>query len=105
MAIYYIQYEAIPLPESGEFEECGGAYVNCWVEADSEEDASQLASTRIRERGWQIISVEEECREISEEEATEDEENKQCYEQAVAQGECYAFYQWPAEAQEGDDVH
>ncbi len=105
MPIYYIQYEAEPLPESQEFEACGGAYVNCWVHAESEQEAERVTSDAIGEAGWRILSVEEECCEVSEDWYSEDEEGREYYQQAISEGNCYVFYQWPVEPQEGDDVH
>ena len=55
-----------PLPESQEFDQCGGAYVNCWLRAESEKKAANLASASIGKAGWLIESVEEECREVTE---------------------------------------
>jgi hypothetical protein len=44
MTIYYTLYEAIPLSESEEFEVCGGAYISCWLKAQSEEEAAKLVA-------------------------------------------------------------
>jgi hypothetical protein len=105
MPIFYMQYEATPLPESDDFEECGGAYINCWVRAESESEASTLASANIREQQWKIVSVEEECREVTAAYYSENEEGRDYYGQAVQDGECYVFNAWPVGVQDGDDVH
>jgi hypothetical protein len=105
MTIFYTIYEAIPLPESEDFEVCGGAYINCWVKAQSEEEASKSASAVIHERGWKVVSIQEECREVTEALYAEDEEGRGYYDQAVVDGECYVFHQWPVDAQDDDDVH
>jgi hypothetical protein len=105
MTIFFTSYEAIPLPESGEFDVCGGAYINCWVKAQWEQEAGQSASAVIHERGWKVVSIEKECREVSQASYAEGEEGKGYYDQAVIDGECYVFHQWPVDAQDGDDVH
>jgi hypothetical protein len=105
MTIFYVLYEATPGGDSEDFQTCGGAYVNCWVQADSEQEAQRLASAAIAERGWTILSVEEECCEVTEDWYAEGDEERQYYEQAITDGECYVFHQWPVEPQEGDDVH
>ncbi len=105
MRIFYVQFEAVPLPESREFEQCGGAYVNCWLKADSEAHAANLASASVREAGWNVVAVEEECREVNEAYYSENEEGREHFEQANLDGECYVFHQWPIEDQEGRDVH
>jgi hypothetical protein len=105
MSIFYTQYEAVPLPESEEFGECGGAYISCWLRAQSAPEASELASALFRDRGWKVVSIEEECREVTAAVYFEDEEGRGYYDQAVTEGECYVFHQWPADPQDGDDVH
>jgi uncharacterized protein with PIN domain len=105
MTIFYAQYEAVPLPQSEEFGECGGAYISCWLRAQSEREAADLVSALLQDRGWQIVSVEEECREVTAAVYSEDEEGRGHYDQAVMDGECYVFHQWPAVPQESDDVH
>ena len=105
MTIFYTQYEAVPLPESNEFGECGGAYVSCWLKARSKQEASDLASALLKDRGWKAVSVQEECREVTAAVYTEDEEGRGYYEQAATDGECYVFHQWPVDPQEDDDVH
>jgi hypothetical protein len=105
MTIYYLQYEALPLPESEEFETCSGAYVNCWVDAASPEEAQRVTFAAIAEAGWRILSVEEECCEVSEDSYSDDENGREYYHRALSDVECYVFHQWPVEPQEGDDVH
>jgi hypothetical protein len=105
MPIFYIQYEAIPAPGSEDFETVGGAYVNCWVKVNSEREAREQTSTAITESGWRILAVEEQCREVTEGSYSETDEGLEHFRQAVVDGECYLFHQWPIEPQEGDDVH
>lgn len=105
MPIFYIQYKAEPTPESEEFETAGGAFVNCWVKIDSARKAQEQASAAIKESGWTILGVEEQCRELTEDYYSESDEGLEHFRQAVSDGECYVFHQWPLEPQEGDDVH
>jgi hypothetical protein len=103
--IFYVQFEAVPLPESQEFEQCGGAYVNCWLSAESETQAAKLASASVREAGWRVVAVEEACREVDKAYYSENDEGREHFEQATLDGECYVFHQWPIEDQEARDVH
>jgi hypothetical protein len=105
MPIFFVQYHAEPTPESEAFEECGGAYVNCWVTAISEEEARKTATAAIQESKWKILSMEEACREVTEEHYSGDEESLEHYRQAALDGECYVYYQWPNEPQEEDVPH
>ena len=98
MTILYARYGAVPLPESEDFGECGGAYINCWLRASSASQASEMASALIRQRLWRIVSVEEEIREVKGDLfSSDDEEGGGYYEQALADGECYVFHRWPVD--------
>jgi len=105
VTIFFAQYEAVPLPESEDFGKSGGAYINCWLKAQSQEEAAQLASAFIQERGWKVVSVEAECREVPHSLYSEDDDDREHYDQAMIDGECYVLHQWPIDAQESDDVH
>ena len=105
MPIFYFQYQALPTLQSEAFEDSGGAYVNCWVKADSEMQAREIATKAIEANNWRIVSVEEECREVTEEDFSENEKSLEYYLQATIDGECYVYHQWPNESQEGDIVH
>ncbi len=105
MRIFSVQYHAEPLPGSEEFETCGGAYVNCWIEATSADAALKMTSATVADSGWTIVSVEEECVEVTEDSYADDEEGLEYFRQAVSDGECYVFYEWPLEPQQGDEIH
>jgi uncharacterized protein with PIN domain len=100
-----MQYEAAPEIGSTDFETTGGAFVNCWIKADSESEAQQVAGALISEIGWSIVAVKDECREVTERSYVDNEIGREHYTQALNDGQCYVFDQWPAEPQEGDDVH
>jgi hypothetical protein len=103
--VFYVQYEAAPSSGSEHFDTAGGAYVNCWVRASSEREAREQTSAAIKESGWIVLAVEDQCREVTERAYAESDEGLDHYRQAVMDGECYVFHQWPVEPQEGDDVH
>ncbi len=46
MKIYYINYDAIPGPDSPDFEATGGASINCWIKAASAEEAQIMKLSR-----------------------------------------------------------
>jgi len=105
MTIFYAQYHAEPLPGSEQFEVSGGAYVSCWVKAKNVNEASLLISTTIKEAGWKVVGVEDECQQVDELWYAQDSKGKEHFAQAVSDGECYVFDQWPIEPQEGDNVN
>jgi len=100
MPIYFLQYEARPSPESNDFEKYGGGFVNCWVKSKSPDEARKQTVKTISENKWQIVSVEEDCREVSEDSYTEDDDGLERYQQAAIDGECYVFHTWSNGPQE-----
>ena len=105
MTIFYIQYHAEPLSESKDFGSCGGAYVNCWIKAETQVKAMEAASSVLTSLHWRIVSTERECVVVDEHSYQETDEGFECYKQVVDDGECYVFNQWPCQPQEGDMVH
>lgn len=105
MPIYFIQYEARPNPKSDDFAKCGGGFVNCWVKSNSPDEARKVATKAINENNWQIVAVEEDCREVSEDSYSEEDEGLEHYEQATLDGECYVFHTWRNEPQEDNERH
>ena len=84
---------------------CGGAYVSCWVRAESQADALRLMSESISVAGWKVVALEEECGLVEESWYADNPEGQEHFSQAVRDGECYVFHQWPIEPQQGDNVH
>ena len=105
MPIYFIQYEARPTPESDDFVKSGGGFVNCWVKSNSSDEAKKVAVKAINENSWQIVAVEEDCREVSEDSYSEEKEGLEHYEQATLDGECYVFHTWRNEPQQESERH
>jgi hypothetical protein len=98
--IYYIQYEARPNPESDDCETYGGAFISCWVKSDSGASAKHIAAKSIEGYYWQILSVENDAQEVSENDYLEDKESREHCWQASVDGECYVFHTWPNEPQQ-----
>ena len=103
--IFFFAYEARPLPQSEDFGQCGGAYINCWVKAESEIDAIQMAVKDIKENKWEIVAVEKESRVITDESYVEDPSGLEYYQSATLDGECYVYHRWPNELQDEDVAH
>ncbi len=104
MKIFYFLIEVAPAPNSSNFSEAGGAFVNCWVKSNSEERAAEIALSAIRNDGWDIITVDDTF--IAERERYSDvPESLELFEQAEIDGEAYLFNTWPPEPQEDDTIH
>lgn len=104
MKIYYFLFEVLPEPDSENFEDSGGAFVNCWIRSNSEHEAEIIAVEAIRNDGWCIQSLEDKF--IAEKERyVDDPEVLELYEQAEKEGESYIFNIWPPEPQDDDTIH
>jgi hypothetical protein len=101
MAIYFAEFRARPGEHLPESTETGGAYINCWIKADSAAEAQKLASAFITSEGWIVESVEHEARLIIE----PDEESRERFEQAQVDGECYVFHKWPVGDRNEESLH
>lgn len=93
--IFHVQYEAAPGLRSADRDTVDGAFVNCWVRARSKNEAQTRARATVDEIGWTIITVTEECEEVSEHSYRDNDIGRAHYEQALLDGECYTFDRWP----------
>ncbi|MET1162095.1 MAG: hypothetical protein ABWY48_06100 [Pseudoxanthomonas sp.] len=80
----------MPLPDTPDFQEFGGAFVLCYQTPGLAEDPVRRASEFLREAGWQVTGVQEEPAQIEREEAPETEH----FDQALIDDEAYVFHQW-----------
>jgi len=56
--MWLITYHAVPKPNSPDFKEVGGAYVNCWILYAWQDGAEHLAKFEV-EKEWVITDTEE----------------------------------------------
>lgn len=57
--LFLVTIEARPEPHAEKYGEAGGAFINCWVDADDLRTAERRAVSLIQEHGWR------QCRFIS----------------------------------------
>ena len=88
----FITYHVRPTEESDNEEEIGGAYVNCFIESDSSQQAQEIAKKQITELKWEIIELEEFT---NLDQDTVSDENNEYYEQALLDKEVFVFYTYP----------
>lgn len=72
-SVFYVQYEARPTQQNELWGEAGGAFVHCYCLAAGPEAASRIAF-----------------------------EAQEHFDTAASTGECFVYYLWPAEPQEGE---
>lgn len=102
MAIHFFTFLAIPTPDAKEYEQAGGAYVNCWIVGDDRTEAEQRASGLITDYGWSVEALEEHST-VTSADYQDDDEDRQFYEQALVEGEVLVFNTWPAGDEDDDD--
>lgn len=106
---FLITIEARPTPESDEHGEAGGAFVNCWVDADDLRTAERRAVELIRDGGWQPDRFDD-WDPVTR--ATADERDaaeggpspRDLIEQAAINGIACVFHTWPVDAPDADEA-
>ena len=98
---------ATPEPGSDEFGTPGGAYVNCYVDADDLRTAEIRAIGLIQLHGWQPVRFETwqlTCVDCASDTSSEEgaPSTRQLVEQAKIDGECCVFYTWPIDAPDSE---
>lgn len=102
--IYYFMLNTQPRPDSPEWETSDGAFVNCWVLADSQTAALVQASRFIEGQGWAIQGIEQQFIADRERYVDDDElpESLEAFDQAMRDGIAVVVYRWSEEqADEG----
>ncbi|MDQ8020644.1 MAG: hypothetical protein REI94_02320 [Moraxellaceae bacterium] len=106
MQVFFIQYEVRPLPDSDHFEGAGGAYANCLVRAASGDEAAAVATSELRDSGWEIVALEEGPLPVHRQDYLDAApEWLEAFDAAVEDGASFALHTWPNEAQEDDVLH
>ena len=93
MPIFYFQFEARPKKPA----EAGGAFINCWIDRATREEAESHARDAIANQDWSVTRLEEAVLVTRE---TQSAESRQYFDQAEIDGEVFVFHTWPVEAQD-----
>lgn len=93
MAIYYYMIEAVPSRNNPEGKQCGGAYINCWVNAAAQTDALIKAIEYIDDEDWIFMKTEDAF--IAQRDSYLNEpDSLKCYDEACKNGISAIFYTW-----------
>ena len=101
LGIYYVRYEGSPRQDSDESQAIGGAYIDCWVKAQTEEEARATAVRYIEDQAWMVVSVEDGPRVVS----RPVDETSEYFDQAQTDGACYVFHTWPIGDHSEESLH
>jgi hypothetical protein len=102
--IRVVMLEARPLPDSPDFGEVAGAFVNVYCTADTDATALNLASSEITQQGWVVLSVEGQ-HVMSRSEAQSSPDTLAYYEQTLIDGVVLVFHNFPHGGEEPEPVH
>lgn len=93
---------AKPGPEIEEVDnDVGGAYVNVWVNFPEEGAAEVVARFYIKNAGW-VPELTTETSWVVEKDYEEDDDYREYYLEAMRDGSCLVFHQWPKDAEDSD---
>ncbi len=107
--LFLLTIEARPEPDSEDYGEVGGAFVNCWVNADDLRAAERRAVTLIQEHGWRPHRFEEweliTRATYADLQPGDDGEPdlREVVDQAFIDGEVCVFNMWPVDAPDAND--
>lgn len=94
MTIYYLLAEAVPDSSNPESREFGGAYISCWIQAETKEEAISRANAYIREENWRFVDSPELFIARKQFYANEP-DSARCYDEACEYGISAMFHTWP----------
>lgn len=57
--MYYIMFEAKPLPDNAESKDYGGVYINWWINSEDSNFAMNRAKNYITNEEWEMTKVED----------------------------------------------
>lgn len=88
--MFLLKYHVRPIEDRADLEEVG-AFVNCWIERRSIEEAREVAQEAIREEGYVVVATEEEGEVLLEESGN----GRKYFEQALVDKEVLVFHTYP----------
>ena len=94
MTVFYLMIEAVPSTDNPESREFGGAYLNCWVRASTQEDALSKAREYILQEHWLPIKTED-IWEAQRQFYEDLPESLECYDEACKNGLSVIYNTWP----------
>jgi hypothetical protein len=91
MPMFYFRFEARPKNTSEHAGKADGAFVNCWIQRDTPEEAESYARGAIADQDWSITGLED-SRSVTRD--TQPSDSLHYFEQAELDGEVFVFHTW-----------
>jgi hypothetical protein len=98
--MYYFMFHVIPTTEHSDSRSIGGAYVSCWIDYPTFEEAKATAEREIVKSHWQIESLEE-AGTIDRTSYVNDPTGLEQYEQALISKVVFAYHIYPMDDRVG----
>jgi hypothetical protein len=89
--MFYFRFEARPKNACEDADKAKGAFINCWIQRPTREEAESFARGSIAEQDWTITRLDE-CGSVTRE--TQPASGLQYFDQAELDGEVFVFHTW-----------
>ncbi len=99
MLIYYFFVEAVPMKDNPESEYVDGAFVNCWIKADSTKSAIRKAKEYIKGEKWRWVNAEDMFT-VERERYLDEPDSLEAYDYACEYGAMGVFYTFSDDAED-----
>lgn len=99
MLIYYFFVEAVPMKDNPESEYVDGAFVNCWIKADSVKSAIKKAKEYIKREKWRWVNAEDMFT-VERERYLDEPDSLEAYDYACEYGAMGVFYTFSDDAED-----
>lgn len=100
--IFSLMFLAKPKQEPTHLDAAAGAYINCWIRAESLTAAEQIARSEIELNEWITESLEESYECSSKQ--YDDPEDMKCYLLAKTEGKVFVYHTWPLCEEDSDKM-
>jgi hypothetical protein len=94
--MYFFMFRVVPGPEHPDAETMGGAYINCWIDRPTRNEAEAFARKLIEESHWIIKSLDK-ATVIFKSDYVNNKKGKECFEQALKSKQLFVHFWWPPE--------
>jgi len=102
--LFFFRIQVIPHPDNPEAQDAGGAFANCWVDADDLRTAEIRAIEVIQGNGWCPQSLDE-WKLVWRECYKDGHEARQSIDEAFRDGSNCTFFVWPVDAPDRSGEH
>jgi hypothetical protein len=92
--MYFVLFEATPRRDARTAPGAAGAYVSCWIERPTLDEAVRVARSGIEAEGW-IVDEPDEAYEVGAADYPPGKDGREYFEQALIDKEVFAFHLFP----------